>query len=68
MSFKKIKHNSGDSIVQIKIIDETGARIENWTIMMKDLFKWTKTICRKYEIDMPKKEGLIDKKDLDWAI
>ncbi len=62
MSFKKIRYNTGEDIVEIKIKDETGRFIENWTVMMSDLYAWFKIMKYKY--------GLVDKhkKDLDWAI
>jgi len=60
MSFKKINYNLGENIVKIKIEDSTGARQENWTIMMSDLGKFVDLMHRKY--------GNIKKdRDLDWT-
>ena len=60
MGFKKIRYNTGESLVKIKIEDDTGAKMETWTIMLSDLGKWADTMRKKY--------GLEDKKDrdLDW--
>lgn len=66
MSLKKIKYNNGEGLVKIKIEDSTGARIENWTIMMSDLGKVSKLLCRKYGIDY--NTGEYKQKDFDWAM
>ena len=49
-------------MAKIKILDETGALMENWTIMMSDLGKWASLMRQKY--------GIKDNrdKDLDWAL
>jgi len=56
--FKKIKYNSGDGLVKIKIEDDTGKVIERWTIMFSDLYKWAELMKRKY--------GLSVDRDLEW--
>ena len=60
--FKKIRYNSGEGLVKIKIEDDTGKVIEKWTIMFSDLCKWTDLMKRKY--------GLSEKshkdRDLEW--
>lgn len=65
MGFKKIKYNRGEGLVKIKIEDESGARMENWTIMMSDLGQWTNMMIRKYGLD---KKPIFNDKDLDWAM
>lgn len=65
MGFKKIRYNTGEGLVKIKIEDESGAKQENWTIMMSDLAKWSRLMCRKYGIGDNK---IKRDKDLDWAM
>ena len=65
MSFKKLKYNSGEGMAKIKILDDTGMQIENWTIMMSDLGRWASLMRQKYNIT--DKENKKDK-DLDWAM
>jgi len=61
MGYKPIRRNQGEGIAVIKMEDETGAVIENWTIMWSDLGKWVKQMHRKYGI-------LRDNdRDLDWT-
>jgi hypothetical protein len=66
MRFKPIKYNSGEGLAKIRIEEESGALMENWTIMMSDLGTWFRTMQEKYgdQIDN-KKEKKIDH-DLDW--
>lgn len=66
MSFKKLKYNTGEGLVKMKIEDATGARMENWTIMMSDLGKLSRLLCRKYGIDY--NTGKFKNQDLDWAM
>lgn len=61
MVFRKVKYNSGDNIIEIKIRDETGKFIENWTFMMENLPEWVDIIKRKYGIRFEKVS-----KELDW--
>ena len=61
MGFKNIRYNTGECLVKIRIENETGALLENWTIMFSDLAKWFNTMRRKYGI-----KGTKDT-DLDWA-
>ena len=65
MGFKKIKYNTGEGLVKIRIEDESGARMENWTIMMSDLWQWADMMIRKYGLD---KKGKFSDRDLDWAM
>jgi len=65
VKFKKLKYNTGEGLVKLKIEDASGARIENWTIMLSDLGKLTKLLCRKYGIDYNTGEK---NRDLDWAM
>ena len=65
MGFKKLKYNTGEGLVKLKIEDASGARIENWTIMMSDLGKLTKLLCRKYGINYNTGEK---NRDLEWAM
>jgi len=67
VGFKKLKYNTGEGLVKLKIEDASGARIENWTIMMSDLGKLTRLLCRKYGIDYNTGE-FRKNKDLDWAM
>lgn len=60
MGFKKIKEHSGEQIVEIKVKDQDRSVLENWTIMMSDLGKWTSLMRKKYGFDK--------KKELDWAM
>ena len=62
MSFKKIRYNTGENIIKIKIQDETGRFIENWTLLMSDLPQWVEIISRKYGIRFSKIP-----RDLFWA-
>lgn len=67
MAFKTLKYNTGEGLVKMKIEDATGARIENWTIMLSDLGKLARLLCRKYGVDYNTgdyKKG----KDFDWAM
>ncbi len=64
MGFKKIQYHTGEGLVKIKIEDETGAKMENWTIMMSDLGQWSSMMLRKYGIGKKQK---IQDSDLDWA-
>ena len=61
MAFQKIKYNTGINIVEIKIKDETGRFIENWTLMMSDLYKWVDIMRKKYGLEFKKPQ-----RDLDW--
>jgi len=65
VGFKKLKYNTGEGLVKLKIEDASGARIENWTIMMGDLGKLSRLLCKKYGIDYNTGEK---GKDLDWAM
>lgn len=65
MGFKKLKYNTGEGLVKMKIEDSSGARIENWTIMLSDLGKLSKLLCRKYGVDYNTGEK---NRDLDWAM
>jgi hypothetical protein len=62
MGFKPIKYNAGESMVKIKVLEPTGALLENWTIMMSDLGKFANLMRRKYGVNMAKEKD----KDLDW--
>jgi len=64
MGFKKINYHTGENLVKIKIEDETGAKQENWTIMMSDLKQWADMMCRKYGVGDKKPIN----KELDWAM
>ena len=61
MKFKKIRYDSGENIVKIKIEDETRRMVDKWILMMSDLPNWFNIIKRKYgvaESKMPR--------DLEW--
>lgn len=62
---RPIRYNTGENIVKIRIEDESGAIIENWTIMMSDLWKWARAMRLKYGISFKEQE---EDKDLDWAL
>ena len=63
MDFKRLRYNSGEGRVKIKIEDDTGRLMENWTIMMSDLGKWVTLMHKKYGIVLePEKKD----RDLDW--
>jgi len=63
MTFKKINYGTGECLVKIKIEEDSGAMLENWTIMMSDLEGWFKIMKRKYgnRVESVKKD-----RDLDW--
>lgn len=63
MGFKKIKYNSGESIVNIKIQEIDGSILERWTVMMSDLGNWFRLMKRKYGNRVDEKEK---DKDLNW--
>lgn len=63
MPFKKIRTTPGDMIVEIKVRDENRSVLENWTIMMSDLGRWTNTMKQKYGIKSDKKKK---DEDIDW--
>ncbi len=61
MAFKKVRYDSGENIVKIRVEDETRRLIDNWTFMMSDLQKWVDFIRSKYGIVFHKKQ-----QDLEW--
>ena len=63
---KPIKYYSGEGICKIRIEDETGKMIENWTIMMSDLWKWARFMKLKYGVNFSDESS--KDKDLDWAL
>lgn len=63
MKFKKIQYGK-EPIYKIKIEDETGAFMGNWTIMASDLYKFVENQRRKFGIRLTKPSG---DRDLDWA-
>ena len=63
MPIKKIRYNTGEGIVKIKIQEDSGASLENWTIMMSDLGNWFRIMKKKYGNKVEPKK---DNKDLDW--
>lgn len=65
MGFKKIRYHTGEGLVKIRIEDETGAKMENWTIMMSDLGQWANMMFKKYGIS---RNGKKLDKDLGWAM
>ena len=60
--FKPINNNQGEGIIKIRIEEPSGALLENWTIMMSDLGKWTNLMRKKYKI-IDKQES---DRDLEW--
>jgi len=64
MKFQRVRYDTGENIIEIKIRDGTGKFIENWVLMMSDLSKWVDIIRRKYGLRFEKQR----EKDLDWAI
>jgi hypothetical protein len=63
MGIKKVRYNTGEDIVDIKIRDSTGAEREKWIIMMSDFTKVMEILKKKYGLGRPK-----ENKDLDWAL
>ena len=61
MKFKRVRYDSGENIVRIRIEDETRRLMDSWTLMMSDLPQWVNSIRNKYGIDFNKKP-----KDLEW--
>ena len=61
MAFKKIRYDSGENVVRIKIEDETRRPIDNWVLMMSDLPQWFSTIKEKYGLKFKKRQ-----EDLEW--
>ena len=64
MKFQRVRYDTGENIIEIKIRDGTGKFIENWVLMMSDLSKWVDIIRRKYGLRFEKQR----ERDLDWAI
>jgi len=64
VGFKKIKYHTGEGLVKIRIEDESGAKMETWTIMMSDLGQWASIMRKKYGLNRNRKYD----KDLDWAM
>ena len=64
MGFKKIRYHDGDNIMKIRIEDDSGGLMENWTIKMSDLGKWVNIMHHKYGIELSNKKKLDE--DLDW--
>jgi len=62
MAWKKIRYNCGDGIAKIRMEDETGALVENWTLHWSDLSKWVRQMQKKYSISMKKEQ----ERDLEW--
>jgi len=63
MGFKKIRYNTGECLVKIKIEEDSGAMLENWVFMMSDLENWYNTMEKKYGNRIKSKK--VDR-DLDW--
>lgn len=63
MSFSKIRHNSGSIIFKIKVENDDGSTIENWTIMQDDFDRVFKILQGKYG---DKAQNKKDNRDLDW--
>lgn len=63
MKFKKVRYDSGENIIRVKIEDETRRPLDVWTLMMSDFPNWAEEIKNKYGLSSKKKS-----KDLDWAI
>jgi len=61
LGFQKVRYNTGENIVEIKIRDETGKFIENWTFMMPNLPEWVEIMRKKYGISFKERP-----RDLDW--
>ena len=61
MGFKKIRYDSGENVVRVKIEDETRRQIDNWTLMMSDLPQWFNMIMEKYGLTLKKRE-----RELEW--
>lgn len=63
MGLKKIRQNTGECLIKIRIEEDSGALLEKWTIMMSDLGKWFKIMKKKYGNRV---ETRNDNQDLDW--
>ena len=63
MGLKKIRHNTGECLVKVRIEEDSGALLEKWTIMMSDLGNWFKIMKRKYGNRV---ETNSNNRDLDW--
>ncbi len=61
MGFKKVRYDTGENVVRIKIEDETRRIIDTWTLMMSDLPNWFNIIKKKYGLTFKKRE-----ESLDW--
>ena len=62
MVFKKVRYDTGENVVRIKIEDETRRIIDTWTLMMSDLPNWFNIIKEKYGLKSKERD-----KGLDWA-
>jgi len=67
MSFKKIRYNTGEEIVETKIRDSSGAEIEKWMVMLSDYIRLSEIIKKKFGLSKSKPSKSNDR-DLDWAI
>ena len=63
MTIKKVRYDSGENIVEIKIKDETRREIENWKLMLSDLPEWFNIMKNKYGLKFGKRN-----KELEWAM
>ncbi len=63
MTIRKVRYDSGENIVEVKIKDETRREIENWKLMLSDLPEWFNIMKNKYGLKLKKRNT-----DLDWAI
>lgn len=61
MGFKKVRYDSGENVVRIKIEDETRRIVDNWVLMMSDLPRWFEGIREKYGLRVKKRD-----RDLEW--
>jgi len=61
VGYKTLKFGS-EGVAVIKMQDESGANVGNWTIHWSDLSKWVRQMERKFGIN---RKNLPDR-DLDW--
>jgi hypothetical protein len=59
---QRIRYNTGQGIVKIRIEDDSGAVIDNWTVMLRDLPETMDIIFKKYGLKIRSKVT----SDLDW--
>ena len=59
MKFKKARFLDGKFLFELKVLDETGRKLESWRVVDEDFPKLSRLLIKKY--------GIKKERDLDWA-